>query len=63
MLDLLIDRVVGRFLTRTARSAHDHREALKGHTLLQRVFFQDLAEEPPIPQGEGFLCAPHDVTC
>ncbi len=63
MLDRLIDHLVGPFLTRTATTAHDHREALKGHTFLQRVFFPDLKEESPIPQGDGFLCSDYGVTC
>lgn len=64
MLDLIIDRIVGRFLSQTARTAHDHHEALKGHSLLQRVFFPDLKGTDLVPQGDdGFLCAPTDVTC
>lgn len=64
MLDRLIDHLVGRFLTRTATTAHDHREALKGHTFLQRVFFHDLKEADTVPPPDDHpLCDGYGVTC
>lgn len=63
MLDRLIDLIVGRFLTHTAITLHDHRVALKGHALLQQVFFPDITEEVVCDSNVAFVCTDtYDVT-
>lgn len=63
MLDLFIDLIVGK-ASRTANTYRDHVLALKGHPLLQRVFFQDLRESDPVPPPDDHpLCDGYGVTC
>jgi len=62
MLDLLIHLALGP-ASRAARTYHDHQEALRGHSLLARVFFPDVKEPAPVPPPDDtFLISGYGVT-
>jgi hypothetical protein len=59
MMDFLLTLVIGK----VGHTAAQHKDALRGHPWVARVFFPDFKDDTDPPPADAFLTTSYDVTC